>query len=196
MLEILKIIAIFLFSLVITALSEVLWHKKLFHPKKNGINRYLANLWNYDVDTHKDHHEICKERMEDSILDIEEYWVQKISNVFIAGFVAFVIEGTILFFLTSNKLDVILSGLFLALLFSIWYKFEDHFHIAMHKKHYYEKYIAGTWQNKWFMYCKRLHIIHHRDASVNFGFIFFPIGDIILGTYKHVYKKRNSMQYF
>ncbi len=39
---------------------------------------------------------------------------------------------------------------------------------------------------------KHLHEIHHREPQVNYGFVFFPIGDLLIGTYKGQHKKKKA----
>jgi len=179
---------IFFLSFLATALSEVLWHKWLFHRKKDGINKLIVRIWKFDVDTHKEHHLICRERIEDAVDDISTYWVQKPSNVFVAGLIAFLLQACLLLALGFSHQLILFSASFNIILFTFWYQFEDHFHAGMHKKYYYDAHIKNTWQERWFKYCKRLHIIHHRNEKYNFGFIFFPVGDLLLGTYRHTYK--------
>ena len=188
MIIVLKTIFCFLLAFVAVALSEVLWHKYLFHSNSVG-RRFLSELWGYDPDTHDEHHAICHGAMEDRVTDNAEYWVQQPSNVYAGALVAVLFELPILFFLQFETWVLLLNTVLTFAMFWFWFKFEDHFHLAMHKKDYYQNKIEGTWQQGWFKYLKRLHAIHHRDPAYNFGFVFFPVGDLLIGTYRPTYKK-------
>jgi hypothetical protein len=185
---VLKVLIVVLMSLLLTALSEVFWHKYLFHSKPDVFKRYLTSRWGYELDEHTRHHTICKDRMEDNVCTHEEYKVQHLSNVYAAASVAYSVQAAILWLLGFSAVYYCFAGVSTFGLFTFWYMFEDHFHLAMHKRDYYQKRIANTWQDKWFRYARRLHIIHHRDPGVNYGFVFFPLGDLLLGTYRHSYK--------
>lgn len=187
---IIEVTGIFLISILLTAMSEVFWHKFLFHNPHDRFSKRIAKLWNYEILSHQIHHTICKRLLEDKVRPIEGYWVQSPSNVFCAGVIGFGIQLMLLYFFGFfNTLSFVVSALSNIFTYTFWYFFEDHFHIAMHKRDYYEANIKNTWQDRWFKYCKRLHAIHHRDERYNLGFIFFPLGDLILGTYRHYYKK-------
>lgn|SRR3990167_4927512 len=171
-------------SVIAISLTEALWHRFLFH-NRSQLGRWISSIWNYDPVRHATHHKICREDVEDGLHSEESYWVQTPSNV-VAGFVvAFVLECLLLFLICFPVWTYITTFFLTVLMFFLWYKFEDHFHLGMHKKRYYEENIQNTWQNFWFCYVKRCHAIHHLNPRYNLGFVFFPIGDLILGTYRH-----------
>ncbi len=172
----------FILSLISVALCEVLAHKYLFH-KKSSLARFLTKLWRYNPTTHVRHHKICFSSMEDQKEEDHTYWVQRPSNVLAAGIFTCLLEFLLLYALRMGVGFYLFTGCLTLFLFFFWYKFEDHFHIAMHKNDYYMKHIHGTWQNPWFQYAKRLHELHHKDPLCNFGFIFFPIGDLLIGSF-------------
>ncbi len=188
MIIVLQIILCCLLAFIAVALSEVLWHKYLFHSDSIG-RRFLSGLWGYDPDTHDHHHQICKIAMEDKEVADDEYWVQQPSNVVAGAMVAVLFELPILYLLQFETWALSLNVALTFAMFWCWYKLEDHFHLAMHKNAYYQSNIEGTWQQGWFKYLKRLHAIHHRDPGSNFGFVFFPVGDLLIGTYRSTYKK-------
>lgn len=116
-----------------------------FITKKNWLNSFLTSLWNYDIERHKMHHNLCLKNLEDKVIPIEIYKVQKISNVFLVGLLAFVVELIILYeFGFLNIMTLFFNAVFSTVLYASWYWFEDHFHIAMHKRSYYEQYIQHT----------------------------------------------------
>ncbi len=188
MIIVLKVIFCSLLAFVAVALSEVLWHKYLFHSDSFG-RRFLSGLWGYDPDTHDQHHQACKNAMEDTQSTDNDYRVQQPSNVAAGASVAVLFELPILLLLQFENWIVWLNVVLTFAMFWFWYKLEDHFHLAMHKKTYYQTNIEGTWQQGWFKYLKRLHAIHHRDPGSNFGFVFFPVGDLLIGTYRPTYRK-------
>ena len=177
----------FILAIISVSLSEVLWHNILFHSGSK-IGKLISSIWNYDPKTHLEHHQNCCDQMEDKVVLEEKYWVQRPSNVAAAFLVAFAIEAFLILIVRFPAWTYLATFLLTAAAFTFWYKFEDHFHLGMHKKKYYEEKIKNTWQNKWFLYTKRCHAIHHRNGKCNLGFVFFPIGDLLIGTYKHRYK--------
>ncbi len=177
----------FILSVISISLTEALWHKFLFHSGSK-LGERISNLWSYDPSTHLAHHEYCKNYMEDRVRAEETYWVHRPSNVTAAFLVAFAIEMLLLYIVHFPGWTYWVTFILTMSTFTFWYKFEDHFHLAMHKKRYYQEKIQNTWQDKWFCYLKRCHAIHHRNSKYNLGFVFFPIGDLILGTYRHTYK--------
>lgn len=191
MLIALEVIFCLAMSIVGTALGECLFHKYLFH-KDVSLLRNIPKLWNYTPSKHTHHHKVCFQEMEDKMDPEEDYWVQRPSNVFIAGCIIFSVESVLLWAFGLGWPFFLMTAIFTAASLTFWYKFEDHFHLAMHKNDYYMKNIHGTWKDSWFKYCKSLHEIHHKNFSYNYGFVFFPIGDLILGTYCNDYEKINK----
>ena len=183
----------FILAVVSISLTEAIWHKLLFHSDYK-LGKYLCSIWSYDPVRHLEHHKNCHDHMEDMVNSEESYWIQKPSNVIAAFLVAFAIECLVLFVLRFPAWTYWTTFALTAAAFTFWYKFEDHFHLAMHKKRYYEEKIQNTWQEKWFQYAKRCHAIHHRNGKYNIGFVFFPVGDLIIGTYKHSDKIFNKMK--
>ena len=187
----LKILCSCLLAYVAAALSEVFWHKYLFHSNSIG-GRFLSGLWGYNPNTHAEHHTICRSSMEDQVVADAEYWVQRPSNVAVAAIFAVALELALLAALQFASWVLLLNAVLTFVLFWFWYLFEDHFHLAMHKKAYYQRHIEGTWQQGWLRYLRRLHAIHHRDSTCNYGFVFFPVGDLLIGTYRPRFKKLRS----
>lgn len=175
-------------SIISIGLAEVLFHKYLFH-KKIKLIKYITELWNYPPEKHTEHHKICYGQMEDLTDNDHDYWVQRPSNVSIAGLITYSVQLCILWAIGMSWPFFVLSAALNVITFTFWLKFEDHFHLAMHKNHYYMKKIHGTWQDPWFKYAKRLHAIHHRNPRYNYGFVFFPIGDLLLGSYCHSHER-------
>ncbi len=180
-----------LLSLVSVSVAECLFHKYLFHKKISFISKF-TKLWNYDPVQHTHHHKVCFDHIEDTEDPEEGYWVQRPSNVIVVGSFLYILELFLLWVIGFEWPFFIVSALFTIFMGTFWYKFEDHFHLAMHKTAYYKKNIEGTWQDSWFKYCKRLHEIHHKNFQYNYGFVFFPIGDIILGTFRNDFKKTSN----
>lgn len=190
LLNALSVIGVLGLSVAIAAASEVFWHKFLFHRRQDGINRFLARLWGYDVAAHREHHRVSRASLEDPETPLEEYWVQTPSNVGLAWLLACLVECTILRLVGVRVGWMFLGVTLLLALFVFWYRFEDHFHAGMHKSEYFNARIRGRFYERWFDYCKSMHALHHTDASCNYGFIFFPIGDLVVGTFRSAAKER------
>ncbi len=178
----LKVVFCFIFAAIATSCAEAVLHRFLFH-KKLPLVSYLLAIWHYTQSKHRHHHIVCHSQMEDHQDPLEDYWVQRPSNVAAAGFGTYLLEVLILWAVGFTWPYLLLTGFFTILTFAFWYKFEDHFHVAMHKSEYYQQHIEGTWQDPWFQYAKRLHTIHHKNTHYNYGFVLFPVGDLLMGTY-------------
>lgn len=186
-----KIALCFVMAVLSAGLAEALFHKWLFHSKMKWVPK-ITKMWDYNPSKHTDHHRLCYKHLEDKENDVDTYWIQRPTNVFAAWVVTCLVQSAILLLIGFSWHYLVLMAVLNVATFAFWYKFEDHFHVGMHKPEYYMKYIHNTWQDSWFKYCKDLHEIHHKNANLNFGFIYFPIGDLLLGTYCKNYDKKKS----
>lgn len=176
-----------LFGYFMVSFSERFWHKNLWHTPMPGTN-YLSSLWDYDLATHKDHHELINGHdMEDVIYNIDDYVVQKFSNVLVVAIITAILHYSIVMLVRNSfelnmfhlKWTIIATTLY----FTLWYFLEDHFHTGHHFAAYRKEYFSNkSLLSKWFHYSYRYHKVHHDNPRLNYNFI-FPLADWIFGTY-------------